>query len=154
MTRTTSHSNIQGYPTPKDNLPLQHTAHPATPWSPTLTPHRDAFLRHLWGGVAQYNVWEIGPDKRKWVIRGGGRTLYTYPSYSSIKSTAWEFWTSICADVFMKVQPFISSSWQERWDEEVDNKLHTIMPQIDEKYYFGCTNRKDEVIINRLRIRV
>ena len=46
----------------------------------------------------------------------------------------------------------ISSLWQERWDEEVDNKLHVIMPQIDEKYYSGCTNRKDEVIINRLRI--
>ena len=35
---------------------------------------------------------------------------------------------------------------------EVGNKLHAIMPQIDEKYYSGCTNRKDEVIINRLRI--
>ena len=32
------------------------------------------------------------------------------------------------------------------------NKLHAIMPQIDDKYYSGCTNRKDEVIINRLRI--
>ena len=31
-------------------------------------------------------------------------------------------------------------------------RLHAIMPQIDEKYYSGCTNRKDEVIINRLRI--
>ena len=51
-----------------------------------------------------------------------------------------------------KIQPFISSLWQERWDEEVDNKLHAIMPQIDENYYSGCTNRKDEVIINRLRI--
>ena len=55
-----------------------------------------------------------------------------------------------CTDVFMKIQPFISSLWQERWDKEVDNKLHAIMPQIDEKYYSGCTNRKDEVIINRL----
>ena len=55
-------------------------------------------------------------------------------------------------DVFMKIQPFISSLWQERWDKEVGNKLHAIMPQIDEKYYSGCTNRKDEVIINRLRI--
>ena len=27
-----------------------------------------------------------------------------------------------------------------------------IMPHIDEKYYSGCTNRKDDVIINRLRI--
>ena len=26
------------------------------------------------------------------------------------------------------------------------------MPQIDDKYYSGCTNRKDDVIINRLRI--
>ena len=57
-----------------------------------------------------------------------------------------------CTDVFMKIQPFISSLWQEQWDKEVDNKLHAIMPQIDEKYYSGCTNRKDEVIINRLRI--
>ena len=56
-----------------------------------------------------------------------------------------------CTDVFMKIQPFISSLWQERWDKEVANKLHAIMPQID-KYYSGCKNRKDEVIINRLRI--
>ena len=57
-----------------------------------------------------------------------------------------------CTDVFMKIQPFISSLWQERWDTEVGNKLHAIMPQIDDKYYSGCTNRKDEVIINRLGI--
>ena len=56
-----------------------------------------------------------------------------------------------CSDVFMKIQSFVSSLWQERWDKEVDNKLHAIMPQTDEKYYSGCTNRKDEVIINRLR---
>ena len=30
----------------------------------------------------------------------------------------------------MKIQPFTSSLWQERWDKEMDNKLHTIMPQI------------------------
>ena len=57
-----------------------------------------------------------------------------------------------CTVVFMKMQPFISSLWQEWWGKEVDNKLHTIMPQIDEKYHSGFTNRKDEVIINRLRI--
>ena len=33
---------------------------------------------------------------------------------------------------FMKIQPFVSSLWQKRWDKEVGNKLHTIMPQIDE----------------------
>ena len=52
----------------------------------------------------------------------------------------------------MKIQPFILSLWQKRWDKEVGNKLHAIMPQIDDKYYSGCKNRKDEVIINRLRI--
>ena len=57
-----------------------------------------------------------------------------------------------CTDVFIKIQPFVSSLWQKRWDKEVDNKLHAIMPQIDDKYYSGCTNRKDEVIINRLQI--
>ena len=57
-----------------------------------------------------------------------------------------------CTDVFTKIQPFVSSLWQKRWDKEVGNKLHAIMPQIDDKYYSGCTNRKDEVIINRLRI--
>ena len=39
-----------------------------------------------------------------------------------------------CTDVFMKIQPFTSSLWRERWDKEMDNKLHTIMPQIDERY--------------------
>ena len=38
----------------------------------------------------------------------------------------------------MKIQPFISSLWQERWDKEVGNKLHAIMPQIDDQYYSGC----------------
>ena len=61
-----------------------------------------------------------------------------------------------CADVFIQIQPFVSSLLQKRWDKEGNkykgNKLHAIIPQIDEKYYSGCRNRKDEVIINRLRI--
>ena len=52
-----------------------------------------------------------------------------------------------CTDVIMKIQLFVSSLWQERWDKEVGNKLHAIMPQIDDKHYSGCTNRKDEVIL-------
>ena len=57
-----------------------------------------------------------------------------------------------CTNVFIKIQPFVSYLWQKRWDKEVGNKLHAIMPQIDDKYYSGCKNRKDKVIINRLRI--
>ena len=53
-----SNNTLGGTLPQKGSLPLWHTAHQATPWSPTLTPHRDAFLHHLWGGVAQYRVWE------------------------------------------------------------------------------------------------
>ena len=56
-----------------------------------------------------------------------------------------------CTDVFIKIQPFVSTLRQKRWDKEVGNKLHDIMPQIDDKYYSGCTNRKDGVIIDRLQ---
>ena len=52
-----------------------------------------------------------------------------------------------CTDVFMKIQPFVSPLWQGRWDKEVDNKLHALMPQIDEKYYSGCTNRKMKLVL-------
>ena len=56
-------------------------------------------------------------------------------------------------DALSKAQPtHFELRWQKRWDKEVDNKLHAIMPQIDDKYYSGCRNRKDKVIINRLRI--
>ena len=41
--------------------------------------------------------------------------------------------------VFMEIQPFVSSLWQEQWDKEVHSKLHAIMSQIDDKYYSGCT---------------
>ena len=37
-----------------------------------------------------------------------------------------------CTDVFMKIQPFVPSLWQERWEKEVGNKLHGMMPQINE----------------------
>ena len=57
-----------------------------------------------------------------------------------------------CTDVFIKILPLISSLWQERWDKGEYNKLHAIILQIDEKNYSGCSNKKYEVIINRLRI--
>ena len=64
-------------PPQRGGLFLWHTAHQATFWTPTLTPHRDAFLHHLWGGVAQYSVYEVTPDKRKVRDQGrGGRTSH------------------------------------------------------------------------------
>ena len=79
----------------KGSFPLWHTAHQATSWMPTLTPHKDTFLHHLWGGVAQYRVWEIGPDKQKWGIRGeGGLTLLQTCSLSFLGSGQWRYSTS------------------------------------------------------------
>ena len=59
-----------------------------------------------------------------------------------MKSTAWEFWTAMYRR-FYENPAFYLILWQERWDKEVGNKLHAIMPQIDEKYSSGCTNKKD-----------
>ena len=55
-------------------------------------------------------------------------------------------------DYLTKIRPFISSDWQVRWDEQPNNKLYSIMPSVDEVYYSGCKNRKDDIIISRLRI--
>ena len=55
-------------------------------------------------------------------------------------------------DSFTKIHKLVSSLWQSRWDEQVNNKLHSIMPSINESYYSGCKNRKDDIIISRLRI--
>ena len=51
-----------------------------------------------------------------------------------------------CTDVFMKIQPFVSSLWQERWNKEVGNKLH------GPKLMRSITRDYSGVIINRLRI--
>ena len=52
-------------------------------WLPTLTPHRDAFLHHLWSGVAQYSVYELPRDKRKVRDQGRGGAPLTWISWAS-----------------------------------------------------------------------
>ena len=54
-----------------------------------------------------------------------------------------------CTDVFMKIQPFVSSLWQERWDKEVGN---TSCPKLMRNITQDAQIEKMEVIINRLRI--
>ena len=46
---------------------------------------------------------------------------------------------------------YIPSLWQKRQDEKANNAVHADMPCIDDEYYLGCTNCKDDVIIARLR---
>ena len=81
----------------------------------------------------------------------GNETCWSCCKRCFIKSTTYIFWTAMYR-YFMQIQPFVSSLWQKRWNKEVGNKLHAIMPQTYEKYYSRCKNRKYEVIINRLRI--
>ena len=78
--------------------------------------------------------------------------MFTRNSDNTTSNTNLHILNSHVQMFFIKIQPFVSSLWQKRWDKEVGNKLHAIMPQINEKYYSGCTNRKDEVINNRLRL--
>ena len=89
MTRTKSHSNIHGYPTPKGAASSCDTACQATLWSPTLTPHRDAFLYHLWSGVAQYSAYEWTLGRRK--VRDQGRGGLTWISWASSHSRPAHF---------------------------------------------------------------
>ena len=64
-------------PPQRGSLFLWYTAHQATFRTPTLTPHGDAFLHHLWSGVAQYSAYEFTLGKRKVRDQGrGGRTSH------------------------------------------------------------------------------
>ena len=101
-----------------------------------------------WIGSTQSILWLLMPGS--WT--SAPMILTTPVTFSALSKAQPEKFELPCTDVFMKIQPFISSLWQKRWDKEVANKLHAIMPQIDDKYYSGCKNRKDEVIINLLPI--
>ena len=64
-------------PPQRGSLFLWYTAHQATFRTPTLTPHGDAFLHHLWSGVAQYSAYELTLGKQKVRDQGrGGRTSH------------------------------------------------------------------------------
>ena len=54
-------------------------------------------------------------------------------------------------DLIPEVASFIKSKWQQRWDTEVENKLHAITPEIN-PYHLIDLSRKDEVILHRIRI--
>ena len=54
-------------------------------------------------------------------------------------------------DYFQKLKCYLKVSWQERWDKQENNKLHEIIPII-EQFYPGCSNRKEQVLMHRIRI--
>ena len=56
------------------------------------------------------------------------------------------------SDLRPLINSFILNKWQESWDNEINNKLHTVKPVIGEWYPAYQPIRKDEVILSRLRI--
>ena len=50
------------------------------------------------------------------------------------------------------IHSVIINTWQESWNREVDNKLHSIKPTIGEWHPGPQASRRDEVILSRLRI--
>ncbi|GBM61037.1 hypothetical protein AVEN_264367-1 [Araneus ventricosus] len=54
-------------------------------------------------------------------------------------------------DLKKHVEMFLHTKWQEQWDLETDNKLHTLKPLV--QLWPSLANRKaDTLIITRLRI--
>ena len=54
-------------------------------------------------------------------------------------------------DKIPSINNYIKKCWQWDWDRAVTNKLHTIKPHLGPSYVVH-TSRKDQVILNRVRI--
>ena len=50
------------------------------------------------------------------------------------------------------VNHYLFSTWQNEWDEQVQNKLHAILPRLDETLPSFCKSRKEQSVLSRLRI--
>ena len=55
------------------------------------------------------------------------------------------------ADFKPKINAYIDLLWQQRWDGLVHNKLR-LQPEIEPPKLLGCTTRREEVVLSRLRI--
>ena len=55
-------------------------------------------------------------------------------------------------DLKRKIQKHIHQKWQECWDSEINNQLQKIQPKIGKTKRGRCKSRREEIIMNRLRI--
>ncbi|GBM92756.1 hypothetical protein AVEN_73941-1 [Araneus ventricosus] len=53
-------------------------------------------------------------------------------------------------DLKKHVEMFLHTKWQEQWDLETDNKLHTLKPLV--QLWPSLANRKADTLLTRLRI--
>lgn len=59
----------------------------------------------------------------------------------------------VWSDLKSKVNMYLHKSWQTSWDEEINNKLHEILPDLTENLNVqGRLTRKEETVLSRLRI--
>ena len=55
-------------------------------------------------------------------------------------------------DLRMSINKYITGCWQDSWNSETTNKLHEVTPSIGERPHYKRQNRKEEVVLCRLRI--
>lgn len=55
------------------------------------------------------------------------------------------------SDLYPGVNSYINRCWQQSWDTEVNNKLHSIEPHLNQSKPYHLP-RRDELLIHRLRI--
>jgi len=56
------------------------------------------------------------------------------------------------ADLVPRVTMLISEKWQQFWNSCTGNKLQAIRPTVGSQLQKSSISRRDEVVINRLRI--
>ena len=60
--------------------------------------------------------------------------------------------TTIYSDFKPSVYKYITKMWQEHWDTQPSNKLHSIVPNLNECISRCRKNRREEVVLCRLHI--
>ena len=55
-------------------------------------------------------------------------------------------------DFLTKVTIYIKNKMENFWNDIILNKLKEVVPDLSEHYQISCNNRKDEVVVTRLRI--
>ena len=56
------------------------------------------------------------------------------------------------ADFKSRINDYMDLLWQQRWDEQTHNKLHSLKPELQGPRSSSHMNRREEVVLSRLRI--
>ena len=56
------------------------------------------------------------------------------------------------ADFKTRIKDYTNLLWQQRWDQQIHNKLHEVKPDLNSARPSVCAYRREEVVLSRLRI--